>query len=462
MRRVPLPAPHSLLFVRHAAVSAALVVALLATPALAQKRGLVPADFYQEIGVGSVAMSPDGTMIAFVVTTTIEEDNRRHREIWMQRLTDGAPHGEPFRFTSPTEESSSPSWSPAGQLLSFSSRRGDDDNPVWFIRMDAPSGEASHIEGVDATPIWSPDGNWIAFTRAPESDDESDAPRQGWIAPDAISSTLDAERFDGRVITSTRYKRDGSQQLQAHYSVRHKSQLFVVPASGGEPLQLTALPFDAGGIVWSPDNELLLFTGNERQDDELNREQTGDIFAVSRGGGEVRTLTANPGSESAPAFAPDGARILFTSTPERGALSGLLVVDINPDGTFAGTPRNILGEWELGARSAAFTPDGGAIRFSTGIGGNSHLFEIAAGGGEVRQITRGDRRLSDFSSITVERCVLRRVHRSGDGNGRTMEPHRQPGDTTIAIRSRGVGRCVAADITWARRLRSWSRTWSIT
>jgi len=398
MHRVALPAPLSFLFLRQAALSVTVVVSLLASPALAQKRGLVPADFYREIGVGSVAMSPDGSMIAFVVTTTIEEDNRRHREIWVQRMTDGAPHGEPFRVTSPTEESSSPAWSPDGGLLSFSSPRGDDDNSVWFIHMDAPSGEASHIAGVNATPIWSPDGNWIAFTRAPESDDETDAPRQGWIAPDAISSTLDADRFDGRVITSTRYKRDGSPQLQAHYSVRHKSQLFVVPASGGEPAQLTALSFDVSGIVWSPDNELLLFTGNERQDDELNREQTGDIFAISRSGGDVRTLTANPGSESAPAFAPEGTRILFTSTPERGALSGLLVVDINPDGTFAGTPRNILGDWELGARGAAFTPDGGAIRFSTGIGGNSHLFEIDAGGGDVRQITRGDRRLSGFSS----------------------------------------------------------------
>jgi dipeptidyl aminopeptidase/acylaminoacyl peptidase len=388
----------ALLLLRRAAVSVPIIVSLLASPALAQKPGLAPADFYKEIGVGSVAMSPDGSMIAFVLTTTVEDENRRHREVWVQRMSDGAPEGEPLRFTSPTEESSSPSWSPDGKVLAFSSPRGDDSNSIWFIRMDARSGEAFHVEGVNAAPIWSPDGKWIAFTRAPASDDEGNGPREGWIAPDVISSTLDADRFDGRVITSTRYKRDGSLQLQNHYSVRDKSQLFVVPAAGGEPTQLTVLPFDAGGAVWSPDSELLLFTGNERQDDELNREQTGDIFAVARGGGDVRTLTVNPGTESGPAFAPDGGRILFTSTPERGALSGLMVVDINPDGNFAGTPRNILGDWDLGARGAAFTPNGESIRFSAGIGGNSHLFEIPAGGGEVRQISDGDRRLSGFSS----------------------------------------------------------------
>jgi len=393
-----------MLFRRTVAVPACVLLALLlAAPAFAQSRGLQPEDFYNEIGVGQVAMSPNGDMVAFVVTTVLEAENERHSEIWMQRLGDGQPVGDPFRFTSPTEESSSPRFSPDGQALVFSSQRGDDRNSVWFIRLDAPAGEAHHIEGVDASPTWSPDGSWIAFTRAPHDDeDEASPPREGWIAPDAITNTLDAERFDGRVVTSLRYKRDGSLQLQPHYSVRDKRQLFVVPAAGGEPVRLTDLPFNVGSPVWSPDGTILMFTGNEREDDELNAEQTGDIYAVDRAGGDVRTLTTNPGSESGPAFAPDGRRILYTFSPERGALSQLMVVDINADGTFADTPRNILGAWDLGARGAAFTADGNAIRFSTGKGGNSHLFEIDADGDHVLQVTSGARRLSGFAATEDE------------------------------------------------------------
>mgnify|MGYP003419210929 CR=1 FL=1 len=36
---------------------------------------------------------------------------------------------------------------------------------VWFLRMDAPGGEAFRIPGVDGTPIFSPDSRWIAFTK---------------------------------------------------------------------------------------------------------------------------------------------------------------------------------------------------------------------------------------------------------------------------------------------------------
>ena len=185
----------------------------VSVPAAAQQRGLMPTDFYSEISVSQVAMSPPGDLVAFTVTTIDEENNGRHREVWLLRVAEGAPDGEAFRFTSPTENSSAPRWSPDGSTLSFTSSREGDDNDTWFASVRAPGGEAFHVEGVRSAPIWSPDGRWIAFTDAPEEDDSADSDRDdardGWIAPDAITSTLDADRFDGRVITLMRYKRDG-------------------------------------------------------------------------------------------------------------------------------------------------------------------------------------------------------------------------------------------------------------
>lgn len=370
----------------------------VALPVLAQERGLEPVDFYREIGVGDVALSPDASMVAFTVTTIEEEENARHREIWLQRLVDGRADGEPFRFSSPTEESSGPRWSPDGRLLSFTSRRGDDENSTWFVRISAAGGEAHHIKGVDAAPIWSPDGNWIAFTRAPEDPDGEESPeREGWISPDAISNTLDAQRFDGRVITSTRYKRDGSLQFLPDPSIRDKRQLFIVSAAGGEPVQLTETPFDVGGVVWSPDGETLLFTGNERQDDELNTEQTGDIYAVARSGGQARRLTENPGSESSPTFSPDGSRLTFSYTAERASLTELRIVDVAPDGTFRGEPRNLMPSWDRRFGGVHWMPDGNSLRFRAGIGGNAHIFAVSADGGEPTQLSEGDRQLSNFS-----------------------------------------------------------------
>lgn len=386
--------------------------------AQAQKDGYAPQRYYQLVGVGEVAVSPTGEWVAFTVTTVVEERNRRHREVWLQPLSGGRPDGDAFRATSPTEDSSGPRWSPDGSLLAFSSSRGDDPNPIWFLRVDRPGGEAFHVEGVEAPPVWSPDGSKIAYVVAPEdeSEDESEgeseadddprvrgpAAREGWIAPDAVSRTLNAERFDGRVVTSIRYKRDGRLQFQPHYSVRGKRQLMVVDGAGGTPRQLTELAFDAGSPTWSPDGRTLFFTGDERQDEELRTENSGDIWSVDANGGTVRRLTTNPGTESSPALSPDGRRLAFLSTPERGAQTDLLVVEIGAGGNFRGQPDTLTAAWEMRPGAPRWSADGSAVLFSAGVRGNSHLFRATVGdraavGDSVRQLTTGPRRLSSFS-----------------------------------------------------------------
>jgi dipeptidyl aminopeptidase/acylaminoacyl peptidase len=385
-------------------VTAVVVVLAIVAPAYAQKRGLLPQDYYKEVTVGEVAMSPAGSAVAFTVTTVVEKDNKRHREIWMQRLQNGAPDGQPFRFTDPTEDSSGPRWAPDGSAIAFTSRRGKDTNSIWFARVTAPGGEAFHVTGVAGPPVWSRDGKWIAFTRRPdegESDgDDADKKKQardGWIAPNAITKTLDAKRFDGRVVTSIRYKRDGTLTLLPHYSIQKKAQIFVVPAEGGEAKPITTLPFSAGAIAWTADGRTVFFTGNEREDDELNEQLTGDIWAVSRDGGEPRRLTTNPGNEASPAVSPDGRRLAFLQTKERGGETDLMVVDIAADGRFAGPPTNLTATWDLAPSAPEWTPAGTALRFAAGIVGNQHLFETGLDG-RTTQITRGDRSLGGFSA----------------------------------------------------------------
>jgi len=379
----------------------AVLVLLLITrsPLSGQDRGFQPEDYYNIVSVSQVAVSPTGDFVAFTVNTVKEEENTRHQEIWLQPLRNGRPDGEAFRITDPTAESSAPSWSPNGALLSFSSERGEDPNTVWFLRVDGPGGEASHIDGVEGTPIWSPAGDWIAYTKASDSGDvdEDSVAREGWIAPDAITSTLDPERFDGRVVTSIRYKRDGILTLRPHYSVSGKSQLFLVPAEGGPTRRLTDLPFDVGSVVWSQDGRQIFFSGDEYEDEELNDENTGDLWTVPISGGPARRLTTNPGSESNPAVSPDGRRMAFLSNPSRGGETDLLVVEIGSDGSFRGEPLNLTGDWDLQPRDPAWTQGGDFLRFNAGIGGNAHLFGVPAAGGRVAQITTGDRRLSAFS-----------------------------------------------------------------
>jgi dipeptidyl aminopeptidase/acylaminoacyl peptidase len=376
-----------------------LVVCLVPATGWAQKRGLLPQDYYKMSQVSDVALAPAGDIVAFTVTTIVEKDNRRHREVWVQRLKNGTPDGVPTRFTDPTREASGPAWSPDGSLLSFTSQRSGDRNGTWFVRLVPPSGEAFHIDGVEGAPVWSADGKWIAYLKEPgenAGDDAERNKRDGWIAPGAISRTLDPKRFDGHVVTSTRTKRDGTLTLLGDPSVRRKNQLFVVPAAGGTPKQVTSASYAVRSVIWAADGQTLLFTADESEDDEYSSEPLADIYTVSVNGGAVRKLTTNPGSETAPALSPKGDRLVFAQTRARGGESDLMLVDVAADGTFKGAPRNLTASWDDDPGEPMWAPDGNAVRFDAGISGDAHLFEVSLQGA-VRQVTTGERHLGSFS-----------------------------------------------------------------
>jgi dipeptidyl aminopeptidase/acylaminoacyl peptidase len=382
---------------RSTAVLLFLLLAPLSSVA-GQGGGLQPQDYYKIVTVSQARISPTGDYVAFTVTTVAEAENTRRRAIWLQPLEEGQPRGDAFRITDPTVESSSPVWSPDGALLSFSSTRGGDPNSIWFLRVDGPGGEAFHIEGVEGTPVWSPDGEWIAYAKEPGgSDAEEEDSQRGWVAPDAISNTLNPSRFDGRVITSMRYKSDGTLTLRPHYSVTPKEQIFLVPAQGGIPTRLTNLDFDAGDIRWGTNGRQLFFGGNEFEDDELLTGNTEDIWLIPTTGGTPRRLTANPGSETDFAVSPEGRRMAYLSTLQRGSQTDLLVMDLAPDGSFRGDPVNLTEDWDLRPGAPEWGPDGEYLYFSAGISGNAHLFRVHSAGGVVEQVTQGDRRLSSFS-----------------------------------------------------------------
>lgn len=99
------------------AIGAALITTSI-SPALAQstQTAHMPtlADYYRLESVGSPAISPDGDRVAFVRTQILEEENRRHSEIWLVSTAGDAP---PVRLSSTAFSASNPGWSPDGKYL---------------------------------------------------------------------------------------------------------------------------------------------------------------------------------------------------------------------------------------------------------------------------------------------------------------------------------------------------------
>ncbi|MFC2169285.1 S9 family peptidase [Acidobacteriota bacterium] len=356
-------------------------------------------DFYRMESVGKPAISPDGLNVVYVRNFTIEKQNLRHEEIWMV-ATDGSR--APFRLTAPSFDARSPEWSPDGTLLALSSRRpvpGEEketSTSYWFLRMDQPAGEAFQIEGLGGAPVFSPDNKLIAFTK-----DVPPGPKPEKTYASEFEQNI-LQRFDGKIYDWMNFRFDRRGYLldpRDSYETPSR-ELHILPLSGGKAKQITKLGFNVSDEAWDPESRSLAFIADSHQRDEYTYERA-DLWTVSREG-NVRRLTDDGNSYSNPCWSPDGKLIailgrqgldmVIKAKQDHGSPTDLYIV---PDE--GGGPQNLTKDWDLIPRDPEWSPDGDYIYFNSLIGGNSHLFRIRSKGGQVEQMTDGERRLSDFS-----------------------------------------------------------------
>ncbi|HKS29784.1 MAG TPA: hypothetical protein VJS44_18315 [Pyrinomonadaceae bacterium] len=96
-------------------------------------------------------------------------------------------------------------------------------------------------------------------------------------------------------------------------------QLWVASLREGKPSQLLAGSGSETHPAWSPDGNWLAFSSA--------RKGSPDIWIIRRDGQELAQLTSAPAAESSPTWSPDGREILYVST-ESGRMR-LMLLDVN-------------------------------------------------------------------------------------------------------------------------------------
>jgi len=379
-----------------------------------EMRHLELEDYFRLEDAGSPALSPDGSRVVFVRSRILREENQWHSELWIVPADGSAP---PRRLTAPSFPASSPRWSPDGSILAFSSSRtvpGEGREGWWFLRMDGEGGEAFRVSGVDATPLFSPDGEWIAMIRAtPPTSSTGSTSRP---SPDGGLTSFEKEilaRFDGRDFDWMGYRFDRRGYLPDPRDpvATPPNELYLVPAEGGEPRQITTMGVDVSGVAWRPDGGALAFTADTYQRDEHTYERS-DVWVVTVDG-VVTRLTDDEMDYGSPAWSPDGRSIAVRGNTgldvvirerwDRGAPSDLYLFPAD-----GGEARNLTAEWDLIPGPPTWGPEGRFLFFTAGVSGNSHLFRLEVATGQVEQVTEGDRMVGgvsfshDFREVAFE------------------------------------------------------------
>ena len=275
----------------HASCLSVLAVVALTT-SLASARQLRPVtvdDLMRLRSVFDVRVSPDGTHVAYVVSTPSMAMNTQDAQVFLVSTKGGESRrlGVDVRIFAPALPAARLRWLPDSSQVSFLALANG--RPQVFV---APlDGGASRPmttapQGV-VTYEWSPDGKQVAF-----------------ISRDASERTTVVRA--GTPDPATR--------------------LWVQPV-GGQARSVTPDSHFVDGLSWSPDGREIAYSASSTTG--FLAPYFTRIHAVALDGSGSRTIVDRAGMNTQPQFSPDGASLAFITTNERVGIiapRGLAVV----------------------------------------------------------------------------------------------------------------------------------------
>jgi len=280
----------------------------------------------------SPTWSPDGSMIAYSSSEGGTED------IWIFDLKKHTKN----RLTRDTAFDMNPVWSPDSRWLAFQSfENGNWD--IWAISIDGSNqipiivdvdSEPANI-AMDTTPDWSPNGDQLAFSR-----------RIGL-------SKADSEEGNKELFLEGKGFERENPRLSLHGEIWLIANVDEV-LQGGEAnlIQLTQNEWEDSNPTWSPDGSKIAF--------QSNRHGNWDIFSVNIDGSWEEQLTDSVSNEIKPKWSPDGKRILFISNQAIESQREILALEIHNGEIISLSPIGVDAEhadWSPDLKSMVYQSD---------------------------------------------------------------------------------------------------------
>jgi Tol biopolymer transport system component len=269
--------------------------------------------------------------------------------------------------------------SPDGEKLAFVS-----EGSIWVVPVHGKvspdiAGEPIRLPGTEKAwhwcMSWSADGAWIAYGNPGEI---CIVPSSGGkIRRISIEVRGGNNVFDCRLSMS----RDG-RTVAYSSEAKDKMQIFTADVESGDFKQLT----EDGGKqpCFSPDGKRIAYVKPKPQKTEIPKS---DIWVLPATGGKPIQVSDLPGRATGPVWSPDGKRIAFTRKTGGDDMSKeVCIVPLPESGKPEATPAQIELPLETWRHLAGWTPDNeiGAL-----LSNPEHqaIYTVPASGGNAVQVT---------------------------------------------------------------------------
>lgn len=286
------------------------------------------------------------------------------------RLMLQSAYGTQAAILAEGEHAERPVWSPQGRKVAYVWRDGDRcEIRIWELVASTRQTVASCPTGSIVYLDWNPaDPGLIAYT-ALRPGQRSGARLQllrdqgGW-RPVSFEYQRDPESID----LYPRFSPDG-RNIAFRRSTNPTSDLYLVPAVGGEVTRLTRVRAEVAGFDWLPDGSGLVFSSDHAG--------TRALYLLSLPQGAVSELGI--ADAVSPDIAARGWRMSFSQQRWRSSLATLAVED--------GAGPQLLAPSSGRDQAGTVAPDGARAVFVSDRDGSSQLWSLDLASGRTRRLT---------------------------------------------------------------------------